>query len=57
MLQKAIAPVFYDYLVGDGTAFVDTGLVLPADSSMAGLFGWETVKAGGQNIFGAFDVG
>ena len=52
-----IAPVFFDYLVGDGTAYVDTGLVLPENASMGGNFGHETRKAGGQNIFGAFDVG
>lgn len=57
MIQKAIAPVFYDYLVGDGVAYIDTGLAIPENGSLAGLFGWETVKAGGQNIFGAFDVG
>lgn len=53
----SIAPVFFEYLVGDGVAYVDTGIVLPENGSMDGLFGWETVKKGGQNIFGAFDVG
>ncbi|MBQ1981814.1 MAG: hypothetical protein II229_01135 [Clostridia bacterium] len=53
----SLAPVFYEYLVGDGTAYIDTGLVMPENGSLAGLFGWETVRRGSQNIFGAFDVG
>lgn len=51
------APVFYDYLVGDGTAYVDTGYTLPDLASMAGYFGHETRKAGSQNIFGVWEVG
>lgn len=52
-----ILPVFYDYLIGDGVAFIDTGMLMPENGSLSGLFGWETRKQGGQNLFGAFDVG
>lgn len=54
---KEPLPEFYNYLVGDGVAYVDTGIRIPENGSMAGVFGYETRRAGAQNIFGAFDVG
>ena len=59
MMMKAGggAPVFYEYLVGDGTAYIDTGMTMPENGSLAGYFGWETARKGSQNLFGAFDVG
>ena len=40
-----IEPVFYDFLVFDGTAYILTNYVLPSDSSIKLLVGWETTKA------------
>lgn len=40
-----VAPVFYDYLYFDGTAYVDTDYVLPSMFSLRAPLGHETVKA------------
>lgn len=45
-------PIFHDRLVFDGTAFIQTDIVLPADCSIAVTIGGETSKAG-QSILGA----
>lgn len=49
------SPVFYDLLVFDGTAYILTDYVLPSDSSIKLLVGWETTKAR-QGIFQAYDA-
>lgn len=38
-------PVFYDRLVFDGTAYIDTGITPPADASFLVRLGNETTKA------------
>ena len=44
-------PVFYDRLVFDGTAYIDTDIVPPSDFSCRCTFGNETLKSA-QRIFG-----
>ncbi len=48
-----IAPVFYDYLVFDGTAYIDTDIVPSNDASFLGNFGTETLtgSGAGQRLF------
>ena len=41
----APAPVFYDYLVFDGTAYIDTDIVPDANASYRVSLGDETIKA------------
>lgn len=43
--EPAILPEFYDRLVFDGTAFIQTDYVLPALGSITMQCGWETVKS------------
>ena len=45
-----IEPVFYDRLVFDGTAYIETNYVLPANCSIGGNFGYETQKIA-QRVF------
>lgn len=45
-----IEPVFYDYLVFDGTAYIQSSYVLPSGSSFRCIVGNETLK-GAQRIF------
>lgn len=45
-----ITPVFYDYLVFDGVAIVQTDYVLPSNCSIACAMGWETQKVA-QQVF------
>lgn len=45
-----IAPVFYDRLVFDGTAYIDTDIIPAADCSFRCVFGNETVKSA-QRVF------
>lgn len=40
-----IEPVFYDRLVFDGTAYIDTDIIPPADCSFRVILGNETIKA------------
>lgn len=52
----AVSPVFYDLLVFDGTAYVQTDLSLPASCSILVNLGNETQKAG-QRYFGSYASG
>lgn len=45
-------PVFYDWLVFDGTAYIDTSILWPENGSMRCEMGRETVKAT-QRVFAA----
>lgn len=45
-----IEPVFYDRLIFDGTAYIDTDIIPPADCSFRCRFGNETLKAR-QSVF------
>ena len=47
----SIQPVFYDRLVFDGTAYIDTDIVPPTDASFRVRIGGETLKAT-QRCFG-----
>ena len=42
--------VFYDFLVFDGTAYIETNYVLPANCSIGGNFGYESQKIS-QRVF------
>ena len=44
-------PVFYDNLVFDGTAYVETDILTPTDASITATFGNETAKST-QCLFG-----
>lgn len=44
------APEFYDKLVFDGTAYIDTGIIPTYDGAIVSVLGGET-KKGQQNIF------
>lgn len=44
------SPVFYDRLVFDGTAYIDTNIVPPTDASFRVILGNETTKAT-QRVF------
>lgn len=46
-----LRPVFYDRLVFDGTAYIDTGITAPTDASFRVKLGNETLKAQ-QRCFG-----
>lgn len=45
-----VTPVYYNYLVFDGTAYIESNYVFPSGGSMRCLFGHETSKAM-QRIF------
>lgn len=47
-----VTPVFYDYLYFDGTAYIETTYVLPANCSIRVSLGSETSKTS-QQVFGA----
>lgn len=46
-----VEPVFYDQLVFDGVAYVDTTIVPPENASIRVAFGNETLKAAQRVIF------
>lgn len=46
------SPVFYNRLVFDGTAYIDTDLLIPANGTIQGTFSRETLK-GFQYLFSA----
>lgn len=46
-----IEPVFYDYLIFDGTAYIDTDIIPDANASFRVNLGDETLKAA-QRLFG-----
>lgn len=50
------APIFYDKLVFDGVAWIDTGYVLPENCSIAGNIG-EEIQKKEQQIWGASEAG
>ena len=52
MMGTEEKPIFYDRLVFDGTAYIDTDIIPPADCSFRTLIGNETLKAA-QRIFRA----
>lgn len=45
-----IEPVFYDKLIFDGTAWIETNLYIPSEGSIRATIGGETLKAS-QNVW------
>ena len=55
MANQGESPLkFYDELVFDGTAYIDTDYVFPTNCSIVAAFGNETLKAA-QRVFMAYD--
>ena len=43
-VNSAPAPIFHAKLIFDGTAYIDTTVLMPEDGTLRAIFGWETEK-------------